>query len=183
MPDSPQCAQPLLLPLNKITCPIPTQHVKGVSYLRWISCLSEIPDFETFQSFRHEKLLGTGTRTVRGWKQIRKLQALSSDWAQILRERQVPSLCMHYNYTFNWGVKGDSAHLSYIPVLYIPASSTVSRREIHRHATASSSSSERICGDHCVCSQCCPTGPAGKKKVHRARKDDTSRIFFRCAHL
>lgn len=48
-------------------------------YRQWNLSVSEIPDFETFQSFWHENLLGTGARTVRGWKDIRKLASTRSD--------------------------------------------------------------------------------------------------------
>lgn len=48
-------------------------------YRLWISCVSEIPDFETFQSFRHKNLLGPGAHTVRGWREIRQLANTRSD--------------------------------------------------------------------------------------------------------
>lgn len=75
-----QCGQPLHLHLKKKNhLAIWTQHIKGIIFRLWISCVSEIPDFETFQSFRHENLLGTGARTVRGWKDIRQLASTCSD--------------------------------------------------------------------------------------------------------
>lgn len=74
-----QCGQPLHLPLKKKSPGyLDTAHQRDYFRL-WISCVSEIPDFETFQSFRHENLLGTGARTVRGWKDIRQLASTCSD--------------------------------------------------------------------------------------------------------
>ena len=42
-------------------------------YRQCISCVSAIPDFETFQSFRRENPLCTGARAVSGWRDFRQL--------------------------------------------------------------------------------------------------------------
>lgn len=63
-----------------------------------ISCVSEIPDFETFQSFRHENLLGhrnaCSPRLERYPPARKHSLRLSRDpmW-----KGMVPSLCTHYN--------------------------------------------------------------------------------------
>lgn len=150
-------------------------------YRQWISCVSEIPDFETFQSFRHENLLGTGARTVRGWgKDIRQLaRSTRSDWTEILwGQAMVLSPCMHYNnYTFNWGEKVDSAHslhLSYIPVLYIPrilicvqTRTTPACHGQHWQKRKREREGEResvdLCGNQSG-SRCCPSFHRKKKK-------------------
>lgn len=114
------CSRPL-----KITRTIPTQHIKRIV----IVCgFHAQPKYLTLRHFSHignENPLGTGARTVRGWRDIRQLASTRSDWTEILWEKQWSRLCTHYNnYIFNWGVKGrfrtfpSTCHMS--PVLYIP---------------------------------------------------------------
>lgn len=93
----------------------------------------------------------------------------------------VPSLCTHYNYSFNWGEKGDPAHalhLSYIPVLYIPASSTASRRALHRHRQHQQRRGrERTkCANHRLGESALSIVP-GKKESPEGYRDETSRVL------
>lgn len=72
----PQCGQPLLSPL-KITCTIPpdTAHQRD----RGFHASAKYLTLRHFSHFGMKKLLGTGARTVRGWREIRQLASTRSD--------------------------------------------------------------------------------------------------------
>lgn len=109
-------------------------------YRRWISCVSEIPDFETFRSFLHEKLL-----------RQRSACSPKSDWTEILWGKQ-------YNiYIFKWE-KREIPHNSSTCVIdfrlvYPPHPQTVSRRALYRHALPAAAAApvkKSICANHCL---------------------------------
>lgn len=57
------------------TCPIPTQHIKGIVIVSGFHASAKYLTLRHFSHFGMKKLLGTGARTVRGccWEEIRKL--------------------------------------------------------------------------------------------------------------
>lgn len=108
----------------KRTSATPTQHIKTRKE-KGFHASAKYLTLRHFSHFAMKTFSGTGTRAVRGWKDIHQLASTRSDWAEILCGKEWSRACARIttNYIFNWGEKGDSAHslhLSYIPVLYIP---------------------------------------------------------------